>query len=129
MNISSFTADSEFIKDNKLTNDAALMLSTMILQLQHYLPDDGYIQASVDSRTISQMEKKTIGDTRNEKYYQPKMVHDSDKNAYKLNNLQGKFETIQTKFSAYDSSKPWVNPSTGLLTQDAIDYLNNLIEA
>lgn len=130
MQIPDFTVKSKVADSNgQMSKDFALMLSQLLIQLREHLPDDGYVQPSVSSDTITALTQPTIGGDRNNKYSQPKIIHDKDKNVYRGNDLNGKYLAFQTKLAAkYDASKAWVDTSTGLLTQDAINFLDQFVE-
>lgn len=113
----------------RMTNEFALMMSQLLIQLRTFLPDDGYVQPSVGADTINELTQKTIGEARNDKYYQPKIIHDKEKNVYRGNDLNGKYLAFQTKLTeSYDHTKPWIDVSTGKLTTDAVNFLNQFVE-
>lgn len=130
MQIPDFTVNSKVVDpEGQMSKDFALMLSQLLIQLREHLPDDGYVQPSVDTTTINALTQETIGDDRNDKYYQPKIIHDKDKNLYRCNDLNGKYLAFQTKLTKqYDHTKAWIDVSTGKLTQDAVDFLNQFVE-
>ncbi len=130
MQIPDFTVNTHVIDEHgRMTNKFALMLSQLLIQLCEHLPDDGYVQPSVDAKTIKALTQKTIGDARNDKYYQPKIVHDKENNLYRCNDLKGNYLALQTKLTKkYDHTKPWIDVSTGLLTADGKNFLDQFVE-
>ena len=129
MNITTFDVENDFIDGNKLTKEAAANLTSLISKLQAYLPSDGYVQSSVDNSVIKRMEVAPADTKLNPKYSQPKLVHDKTNNEYRLNDLKGKFKAIATKSTDINyASTAWVNPTTGVLTAHAINFLNQFVE-
>jgi len=124
-----FNLSENWQQDGELTDSAGNFISNLVQQLQLNLPDDGYIIPSVTNENIQKMqsENKDNG-SRNYAYFQTKLVHDSTDNMYRINDTKGKFLAIQTKLSKkWDATKPWVKDDK-TLTQDAIDFLAQLVE-
>lgn len=115
-------------KDGELTDDAGNFISNLVQQLQLNFASDGHVIPSVSNDSIKEMQTEYIYGRKNNAYYQTKFVHDSTDNLYRVNNTNGKFLAIQTKLpKKWDAKKPWINEDR-TLTQDASDFLAQLVE-
>ena len=115
----------------RMSNEFGMAMSQILIQLRHFLSDNGYILPGIDSKTISLIEKKEINGQRNDKHFQPLIAHDSEKKLYRVNDVSadGKMLALQTKLAKkYDHTKPWIDVSTGLLSTYAVNFLNQFVE-
>ena len=124
-----FNNDETFTNNNMLSTQASHFIANLLVQLNYHFPEDGMIVSSISNDAISSMESATLSDgSRNDKFYQTKLVHDSDNDLYRVNE-SGKYKALQTKLdSNFDSGTAFVNPSTGQLTTEGLAFFAQLVE-
>lgn len=124
-----FNIADDWQSEGSLTDASGGFISNLVQQLQLNFPDDGYIIPSISNDNVKKLEiEKSSDGSRNSSYFQTKLVHDSTNNVYRVNDKKGKYLAIQTKLTTkWDETKEWVTTERKL-TQDAIDFLNQLVE-